>query len=275
MAAVYRVDIFPLSALVFPVWFLQGMEKMAPMAVFNFIGRAAGVGLIVIGVRTSGDYWLVPYYQAGVPCLVFVAALYYAIKRFDLGWPTVTLRAMMTTCRELLPIFLSNLSISLYTSFNPVILGIVAGNAAVGFFTAAQRLINAVTTLFHVQVSQVVYPNVSRRRVRDPEGAFRLVRKSFIFLLLLSTAISIVLFVYARSIILLVLGETMLPSVAAFRIMIPVIVVVAVSHVYGIQTMLPLGMKKEFSLAPICGAAVSIPLTAGCSPSVCSRKVRR
>lgn len=252
---------YALSILVFPVWFLQGMEQLILLAFFNFIVRLVGVILIFIFIKHASDYWLVPYLQGGVPTVIFLGCFVYILKRFSLGKPRFSLNKIRKMAKEVAAIFVTNISVSTYTTLNPVVLGFVAGNAAVGYFAGAQKLVAAVLALFHGQMSQIFYPNISRKYVTSEKDALHILRYSFAAMMITSISIAIVGFVYAPQALRLVLGIGMEPAVLPMRLMLIGMVFIAASNVFGIQTMLPFGLKRQFSTILTISALVNLSMT--------------
>jgi len=156
-------------------------------------------------------------------------------------------------------IFVSTAAISLYTNGNTFVLGLIAGNTAVGYFSAADKLVRAVQGLLS-PVSQAIYPHISSLAVRSREAAVEFVRKSLRWMGLFSFLMSILLLILAEPLVRLFLGDGFGISVTVLRVMAFLPFIVALSNVFGMQTMLPFGMKKLFSKIIVSAGLVSLLL---------------
>ncbi len=252
---------YVVSTYLFPSWFFQGMEQMAKMAVINFVSRLISVLGVFVFVRSADDYWLVPFVQGGVPAVFSVASIIYVLIAFKVGFCRISLKEHREYLKEILPVFVSNVSICLYTTFNPVILGFVAGNAAVGYFTGAQRLINAAMSLVQTQINQVFYPFISRKLSVSKADADRSMGVSFTIMLLVSTVMAFVMFTFAYPIVRFVLGDAAIPSAKVLMIAAPVILMIGVSNVLGVQGLLAYGRRRDFAKIVMIGSIINICLT--------------
>ena len=143
-------------------------------------------------------------------------------------------------------LFLSTASTTLYTAANPIILGFVAGNIAVGHYNAAERLLSAVRGLIG-PISQSLYPRITRLMNDSRAEAFALVRKLLRLQGAATLALSAFLFAGAPSLVAVLYGSAFEDTLHVLRWLSLLPFVIGISNVLGIQTMLPLGMNHAFS----------------------------
>jgi len=251
--------LYSFSYLLFPNWFLQGIEEMGKIAIVNVSSRAVGVLMLFLFVKKPSDYWIVPLLQGGFPLIGAITCVVYAIFHYKLKYMHTSLKDVSLLIRESFPLMLSNASILLYTWMNPILLGFLAGTVAVGYYSSVERIIRAVVT-FQGQVGQALYPYFSHKVVSDSLNSSRIIGKVFGVLISFSISVSAFIFIYSYGIVDLVFGEKLLPAVPVLKILSFVIIAIGVSNVLGIQALLPRGNRKQFAISIVIGAVTNIGL---------------
>jgi O-antigen/teichoic acid export membrane protein len=110
--------------------------------------------------------------------------------------------------------------ISLYFSnqIGVIILKMFSGTVEVGYFAAALRLFDSLT-LIPAAIMGAFLPLMSQLYVRSMGGFVRTLRFTLKYLIILSVPLVVILAVLARPIVVLLYGESFLPSVPALRIL--------------------------------------------------------
>jgi PST family polysaccharide transporter len=172
-------------------------------------------------------------------------------------------REILAALREGRQVFVGTAAISLYTASNVFILGLIASTTAVGYFSAAEKLVRAVQQLLN-PVSQSIYPYVNALAARSREEALEFIRKILRWVGSGAFLASASLFVLAGPLATLVLGSQYTSSIELVRWMAFVPWIITLSNVFGIQTMLTFGMGRAFStiivLAGLFNVFLAIPL---------------
>ncbi|WP_161158658.1 oligosaccharide flippase family protein, partial [Vibrio eleionomae] len=160
-------------------------------------------------------------------------------------------------------IFLSKISISFYTISTIIILGIFANDTVLGYYTSANKIIEAMKGLYQ-PISQAIYPLVSRKINNDILDGIKFIRKAALFICSISFIASLVVFFNSGLIINILLGDQYFHSIDILKIMAFVPFLIVVSNILGVQLMLNLGYKKQFSiitlLAALLGGVLSLIL---------------
>ncbi len=248
-----------LGNVLFPIWFFQGIERMRVITGLSILARTLSTAAIFLFVHHDTDYRLAAGIQAGSPVIAGLGAIIMIprLMRINLRWPGfATLRAVTTDGWH---IFLSTAAISLYTSSSVFVLGIICTPTIVGYFSAAQKLIKAASSLAS-PVSQAVYPRVAYLASRTRETALEFVGRLLLWQGLAMFATSLALLVLSRPLVLLALGPRFSPSVQVVDWMAALPFIVGLSNVYGIQIMLNFGMKQTFSRILIFSGVLNLAL---------------
>jgi PST family polysaccharide transporter len=232
--------------VLFPIWFFQGVEKMRYITLINMSTRIIITILIFVCIRQEADYILVALIQSIGSVFAGIVALLVIRKHYNNLFVMPTYNQLIIALKEGWYVFISTAAVSLYTASNMIFLGFLGGNIAVGYFSAADKVIKAVQGLIG-PVSQSIYPHISMLVVKSKEEALIFINKCIIRIGTAAFIISLILFLFSDKIILLLLGTKYDESIILLRIMAFLPFIIALSNIFGIQTMLTFGLNKLFS----------------------------
>ena len=252
---------FPLvlASVLTPGWYFQGMERMGVSSWCAIVSNAAAVGLTFLLVHEPQHYWVAILVRSG--CVVLAACLVMGVAFHGghLSFVRPSLLAAREQLRRGWHVFLSSASITLYGSTNSVILGAMAGTQQVGYFSGADRIRFATQSVVS-PLSAAVYPRIGSLINRDRPAAFALIRKLLVLQGGGTLLISLSLFAFALWIVQLALGPNYAASVDVLRLLAPIPFLVGLSNIFGVQTMLNLGMQRSFSRILMLSGALNVCL---------------
>jgi polysaccharide transporter, PST family len=234
------------GAVLTPTWFFLGTERQRTLSITTIAVRLAAVPVTFLLVHTPADLPKAIAIAGCSPVAVGILCLARLARERSIRATAITRTGLVHTLKDGWHLFLSNISMSLYTNSNTVLLGLIAGPSAVGYYTPAERLIQATQGLLS-PINQSVYPRVCRLMHESRADAFLLIRKVLLLLGTLALSLSIVLFSIAPVLVHLLYGSAYRPVTPVLRWLSPLPFVIALSNVFGLHTMLPLGMKRSFS----------------------------
>jgi O-antigen/teichoic acid export membrane protein len=232
-----------LGSVLFPAWLFQGLERMGPISFINLSVRALVVVGMFILVRRPQDFLVYAALSAGGAIVVGIAGIAVAFHSMELRliWPTWS--GMWESLREGWVLFLSNSAIVLYTSGNAFILGLMANDTVVGYYSAGEKIIRAIVSMLG-PLSQALFPRFSRLAEESKARTLRWGKRILLAMGGMGLVLSVVTFVSAGLIVRVVLGLTYQPSISVVRILALLPFLVAVSSVLGVQLMIPFGREK-------------------------------
>lgn len=250
--------------VLFPIWFFQGIQELKYITLFNTYGRLFSMAGIFIFVHSPSDYVLAAGLQACVPMVAGTASLYMLWRRFPRLWVCPTLNQILKAFIEGWRIFISMLAVNIYTTTNIVILGIFTNNTIVGYYSGAMKLIECVRRLIDA-FGQALYPYITKTIHKNFEEGILFLKRLLYIVIGCSVVGTMVLFFGAESLVHILLGTQYKMSVILFEILSILPGMVAISYVFGMLTMLPLNLNKEYSNALLAAACFSficvVPLT--------------
>ena len=232
--------------VIFPVWFFQGIQQMRFITIFNLFARTVSVIGIFLFVSNQSDYYIAAVLQSSVPLLAGIISLIVIANKYPRLYMFPSKKDIWQKLRASWDIFVSTLFINLYTNSNTFILGIMTNDTVVGYYAAANKLIDAVKGLM-MPVSNAIFPHVSVLFKDDKEKAISFLCKVVRRVGLGMMMISLLICLFAEYIVELIMGSMYSESVIIFRIISFLPFIVALSNIFGIQTMVAFGMQRIFS----------------------------
>ena len=157
-------------------------------------------------------------------------------------------------------IFAFNVIVSIYLQLNNVLLGFMKDAEAVGYFTAATKIL-VITMSLSSSLGAVIMPRTSNLIAENKMDEFKvLIQKSYDFILALAMPLTVGLIFTSPSVILLLSGESFAPAILTSQIVALNILMVGISGVMGLQVLYPMGRINIVILCTFIGAVVNVVL---------------
>ena len=252
-----------LGNVLFPIWFFQGIQQMRYITIINLVGRTISILCIFMFVSSETNYVLAAFLQSCTPLIAGIFSLILIACKFPGIFQKPDIAQIKMVFIEARQIFISNLSISLYTNTDIVLLGILTNNTLVGYYSGADKLLNCIKRGISA-INDAIYPFISQQFKLNYNNAIRFLRKQMFVYLLGGTIGGVVILVGSPVVIPWLLGDKYIHSIFPLQIMAFVPLIVALSNIFGHETMLPLGMEKIYSrillLASVLNLIIIVPL---------------
>lgn len=250
------VYLMVIGNVIFPIWFFQGIQQMRYITIVNIIGRFLSVACIFYFVKAPSDYILAGLFQAIVPLIAGICSWIILWKKYREVFILPKFQSVKQVFIDAWEIFTSTIAINLYTASNIVFLGLLTNNTIVGYFSGAQKIIQNINQLIS-PVTQAIYPYVSKTASNSKNDALKFLRKIVLILGGGTFIGSILIFIFAEWIVDILLGAGYEQSILLLRILAFLPFIISLSNIFGIQTMLVFGMKKQFNKVLLSAAIVN------------------
>lgn len=241
-------------------WFYQGIEDFKYITIRGLIVKTVALVLLYIFVRNESDLL---YYG----CYTVVGILggnifnFFRLRKYIK--PENIIFSNLHIKRHIVPVlkvFSFSVVTSIYLQLNTVLLGFIKSALAVGYFVAATKIMQMLLSLSNC-LGSVMMPRASHLIADGKKGEFSsLIQKSYDFTLALSLPITVGLILCAPSIISTFCGSSFMKSILPSQIIAPIILMVAVSNVMGIQVLFPKGKINLVTISCGIGAVVDLLL---------------
>jgi len=236
-------------------WFYIGMEQFRFLSLRSIVIKTVALITLFLFVRTQEDlmiYFLITIFSILANNLW---NLFHLKGQINLRFKSLDIKSHLVA---LFILFVSSLTISVYTLGDTLLLGFLTDNKAVGFFTAAKKLtliiIPLITSLGTVLIPRIAKSiDINNNTERDIH-----VYQSFSFICLFGIPISVGLYVFAPEIMLAFSGAKFSGAVLTLQLISPVIFLVGLGHLFGMQLLIPGGFEKQYLLATLFGMMASL-----------------
>jgi polysaccharide transporter, PST family len=248
-----------LGTVLTPTWYFQGTERQTVLSGITIAVRLISVPAVFMLVRSTQDLRTAVAISSGLPVIGGVLCLVFLFKDEQIDALRLDGRDLIRVLQDGWHLFVSTASISLYGATNSVVLGLLAGNTAVGHYSAAEKLIQAAQGML-VPINQSVFPRVSRLFGESRDSAFALIRRVLRIQGAIALALSLLLFAVAPVLIRLAFGSAYDATIDVLRWLALLPFLVGLSNVLGVHTMIAMGMNKAVSRILVSAGAINVVL---------------
>lgn len=149
-----------IGTVLFPVWLFQGIEKMQGIAICTTIAKCVSLLLIFLLVKTPEDMNMAVISQSSGMFISGILACIFIKKQKIAKFTKVSIQEIYCVLLKGFDLFVSNITISFYTTLNILIIGYFGGPTLAGYFSAADKIRTAAQGLMS-PVQQAMFPRVS------------------------------------------------------------------------------------------------------------------
>lgn len=241
-------------------WFYQGIEDFKYITIRGLIIKTVSVVLLFIFVKSKTDLLYYGCYTVfgvlGGNIFNFFRLRKY-IHRENIIFSELHIKRHI---KPVLKVFSFSVVTSIYLQLNTVLLGFLKNALAVGYFAVATKVMQMLLTM-SVCLGSVMMPRASHLIAENKEAEFnRLIQKSYDFTLAIALPMTIGLIFCAPSLITALCGVKFEHSILPSQIIAPIILMVAISNVFGIQVLFPKGKINIVTLCCGIGAVADLIL---------------
>lgn len=241
-------------------WVYKALECYTYITLRSLAFKVLAVALMFLLVHAKGDY--VRY--AGITVLANTGYGVFNLLNLQkhIRFHKYTDYHFRRHIRPVLVFFAMSVAITIYSNLDITMLGFLRDSQEVGYYDVAIKikviLVNIVTSL-----GAVLLPRTSYYVEQKMEQEFRTVSgKALEFVAVLAVPMTAAFTIMARECILLLSGSAYLPSVQPMRIIMPTLILIGASNVFGVQMLVPLGKEMTVLWSECAGAAADIVLNA-------------
>ncbi len=190
-----------------PLWYLNGLEKIKESALIQITVKIVALPFIFLLVNSAEDT-VVYLWINSVSSILIGAMVVIWIHRsnfFDYIRPTLLdIRTAVTKDYQL---FISTIWANINSTVVPTTLGIIGGEASLGYYNLADRARSAAIQVLH-PITNALFPRMCYLFTNEKTNAIRLLKLSGGFLLISSIILSLCLYFWSEEIISLLGGAS-------------------------------------------------------------------
>lgn len=233
-------------------FFFQGNEEFGRIVKRNIIIKLCGFICIFVFVNNPSDLWK----------YALIQSLILLLSAFSL-WLYIPKYICRIRARELHPLrhlpatfllFLPTIATSVYTVLDKTLIGIIVKNdAEIGNYEYAERLVKMALTVVTSLGTVIVPKNALKFELGDLEGVRKNINLSSRYILFLGCPLCFGAMAISDNLIPWYLGEEYIEAVGLMKLLAPLIVIIGMSNVFGIQYLIPSKQDRKYTAAILTG----------------------
>lgn len=237
-------------------WLFQGLELFKKTVTRNLIVKLLSIACLFIFVKDRKD---LPIYF-----LIYVLSMLIGNLSLWISVPKYICRVKIRSLnlikhiKPTLIMFIPQAAIQIYTVLDRTMIGnIVADEAQVGFYTQGENIIKLLLTII-TSLGTVMLPRIARNYAeKNYEKIKDYIYKAFNLVFLLSFPMVAGIVMVADMFVPKFFGPGFDGVIMIMIVISPILVLIGMSNVIGMQYLLPTKHQKEYTLSVVFGAIVN------------------
>jgi len=204
--------------VLFPVWFFQGVEKMKMITYLRIAQKSFLVLLVILLVHNQDQYTWVPLIDAISSIVVGLIAIYYISKNQGIFFKLPKIEHIIFQFKNSWHIFVSNLSVFLYSTVNIFLLGLLTNNTNVGYYSVAMKIYMAIRGLF-TPIIQALFPFLAKKYKESQINYYNMVNKLSKAYVVILALLAVITYCFSQELVGLISGKQIIESENILRIL--------------------------------------------------------
>lgn len=241
-------------------WLFQAMQDLPKIAWLNFLTKLVFTFTILFIVKEKEDYIWQPLVASLTQILVATLSFFWALKKYKLKLLNINFGDVFNLLKSERTVFFSVVVISLYTTTNTVILGLMQSETQVGYYTAGQKLMDIARSVIGMPLAMALFPFIGKAFGQGFKEGLTTVHKVLPIIVLFTGMLGVGMLFIGPWLLRFFYGSKFEPAIPVFQILSFLPMLISISNVFGIQIMMNLKMDKLFFKITSSGAIISVLL---------------
>lgn len=240
-------------------WYFQGIEEFKRTVTRNIIVKFISTISIFIFIKTQNDLW--KYFLIYVlSTLLGNLSLWLYIPKYVIKIKTNEL-SIKKHLKPTIMLFIPQIATQVYTVLDKTMIGsIISDKSEVGFYEQAQKIIKLLLTLA-TSFGTVMMPRIASTFVNGTKDQIKkYLNNSFAFVTMISFPLMFGMISISSKFVPIFYGNGFEKVDILLCIISPIIVLIGLSNVIGVQYLLPTKQQNKYTLSVIVGAVVNFIL---------------
>lgn len=239
-------------------WYFQGLENFKMITFRSLVIRCLTFAGMFVFVRQRND--VIPYILLSVFTTIAtnIWNLIYACRHgLKIQWHNVNVKLHV---KPMLIFFATNVSISIFTALDVLMLGFLSSYKQVGFFTAPQKILVVILSALGA-INYALVPRISfNRQQNDKNSNALLLQKTFDLYVLLLFPSAIGLCLIASHFVPLFFGSEFIGCITPMRILSFKILFSLINGFFAFNIMMIMGYERKFLMIVVATGIFSFVL---------------
>lgn len=239
-----------LSSLI-PDFLYRGIERMGSITVRTVAIRVFFTFMVLMMVKGPEDYLLIPILQIIGNGIALLATYIHLYRRVGIHFVACRVSDVFGSMKTSAPFFASRIAGTMYSVANTIILDFISGGAMTAFYTSADKLVSTAKSGLS-PISDSMYPYMVKHK------DFRMVKRVLILIEPIIIVGCTILFIWAVPICTWFFGDEYVQTAYALRALLPVVIVILPSYIFGFPVLGALGLNKYANYSVIFASIIHI-----------------
>ena len=242
-------------------WFFSGMNQFKFIALRSLIMRFFFIFGVFLFIQSEKDYLNFMIMQVGLSIILAGLNFSNLIKLITFDKNIIRKLNLRQHYKPLAILFLTIFSISIYFSLDTILLGFLANNESVGYYSSALKLNKLIIAVLSA-ISAAMFPSLMNLYHNGNFEKFNSMIKDCYYVLVSLSLPLIVLFITCASeIVEILFGSTFQRAILPLQITAPLLLIVSMSSIFGFQVLSALSKDRFILFSALIGMIVSIALS--------------
>ena len=238
-------------------WFLQGLEEFRKTVTRSFIVKICSVLLIFILVRTKDDLWKYVFIYGFSNLIGNISLCFYLVKLVQ--FIKIKEIELKKHIKPIIYLFIPQIALQIYNVLDKVMIGKFLDNVIeVGYYEQSQKIIKLLLTII-TSLGIVMLPRISNDFAKGRyKEISKQILKSFRITYFLTFPMSFGLIIIANDFVPIFFGLGYDKVSVLLMFSTPLILIMGMSNILGIQYLLPTKRQGQYTKAIIVGLIVNV-----------------
>lgn len=233
-------------------WFIQGIEKYKYVAVATFVSKLINIILIFALLKERSDssiYAFIIGITTFINVFINLITTSKLLKNFKSEDKIIVdTIGVKSHIYAIMVFFLSDIAVKVYTAMDQTMLGIIQDKESVGYYSMAIRLVKTILT-FVTSIVVVMLPRISHSiKNNKHEEAKKYISLSIKLVYIIAIPAIFGILSIGEEIVTVYLGSEFLKSIVIFKMVSILLIIIGLSHIFGMQVLIPYGKEKKYTV---------------------------
>lgn len=202
-------------------WFFQGIENFRFITLRSIFMKTLSLFMVFLLIKNPQDYIL--YAFISIVALSMANILNINFIRKNIKLVRVSFSNLIIHIRKMSVFFVSSLIISIYSTFNQVLLGFLSDSVSVALFARAKQFFSLCLTLTNT-ISTTLLPRVTNYFTSNKEKYYEMLIISYNVIIMISIPMMVGLFFIAKPMMIFLGGSQFINSSIVLYIFSPLLI---------------------------------------------------
>ncbi|MBQ3506357.1 MAG: oligosaccharide flippase family protein [Clostridia bacterium] len=234
-----------------PDYLYRGMENMKTITIRTVLIKTAFTLLVFLFVKDSSDYLMIPILQTSGNAVALLGTYFHLYKKVKVWFCRCRLFDIIYRLKKSAFFFFSRIATTVYTATNTIVLDFISRGGLTAFYTSADKLVSTAKSGL-APVSDSLYPYMVKHK------DFKIVKTVLLIIEPIVLLGCTIVFIWAEPLCVWFFGVDYAPTANILRALLPVVVVILPSYIFGFPMLGAMGLNKHANYSTIVGSILHI-----------------